>query len=262
MPIHPLLPATLKDDADRRLFCFPHAGGGSAMFYRWARYLPKDVALAPLRLPGREDRLSETPYASLSRLADDAAEALQQLPPKPSLFVGHSLGGYLALEVARRLLSTDANAPTKLIVAATGAPKQGRAKSPIGQLSDEQFLAEVDTRYDGIPEAVRESPELLAMVLPALRADIRMIEGYDYEPTAPLPIDILALGGTDDVGVPPHRLNEWRAITSAKFGMRLFPGGHFFLHPPSRRDVAANASTPPALQLIINSLPTPSGEAT
>lgn len=231
------------------------------MFYRWSRYLPEGVALVPLRLPGREDRLSDTPYDNLSQLADDAAEAIEQLAPRPSLFVGHSLGGYVALEVAHRLVEAGDCIPQKLIVAATGAPRQGTAKQPIGHLPDQQFVAEVAKRYDGIPQAVRENSELLAMVLPPLRADIQMIEKYDYQPGELLPVDILALGGTDDVGVPPHRLNEWRAITSGRFAMRLFPGGHFFLHPPARREVTPiGMQAPAALKLILDSLP-PNDEA-
>lgn len=254
MTPHPLLPTTIRPDARRRVYCFPHAGGGAAMFYRWGRYMPDDVALVPLRLPGREDRWSDHPHTDLAMLADEAAAAISSLPARPSLFVGHSLGGYVALEVTRRLVNSPL-VPSKLIVAACGAPREGESKSPIGHLPDSEFINEVARRYDGIPAAVRENAELLKMVLPPLRADIQMIESYDYRPAAPLPVDILALGGTDDVGVPAHRLNEWRSLTSGKFQMRLLPGGHFFLHPPARRDQAGQEQIPAALALVIESLP-------
>lgn len=199
--------------------------------------------------------MADPPYTDLAKLADDVAEAITSLAPLPSLLVGHSLGGYLGLEVTRRLLGTPQHTPSKLVVAACGAPRGGPAKSPIGHLEDEQFIDAVAHRYDGIPDAVRQHPELLAMVLPALRADIQMIESYDYQPSEPLPIDILAIGGTDDVGVGPHRLNEWRGLTSANFQMRLFPGGHFFLHPAPRREAGADASPPAPLSLICSLLP-------
>jgi hypothetical protein len=41
-----------------RLFCLPHAGSGSAAFYRWKRLLP-GIDVCPVLLPGREMRLSE-----------------------------------------------------------------------------------------------------------------------------------------------------------------------------------------------------------
>lgn len=226
------------------------------MFYRWSRFLPDDVLLAPLRLPGREDRLNETPYTELTRLADDAAAAIVALQPQPYVLVGHSLGGYVALEVARRLMEKGYPPPARLVVAACGAPRPGKATNPISHLPDEQFVDEVSRRYDGIPDAVRSHPELLAMVLPALRADLQMIESYDNPSNQPLPIDILALGGTDDVGVAASRLNDWRELTTGRFAMRLFPGGHFFLHPPPRRELPDTGDTIPSpLSLILSALP-------
>lgn len=255
----PLLPESFDQQQPRRVFCFPHAGGGAAMFYRWQRFLPDDVALVPLRLPGREDRLKESPYVELNALADDIAQAVSLLPAAEAVFVGHSLGGYVAYEVARRLQAWWSKLPAKLIVAACGAPRVGKSQNPIGQLPDQEFLEQVAQRYDGLPAAVRESPELMAMVLPALRADIRMIESYEYQPADPLPIDLLALGAPDDPGVPVNRLNDWRKFTTRAFAMRLFPGGHFFLHPPARRD-ACSIAVPPAIQLVIDALP-PGGVA-
>jgi len=250
-----LLPETVDHELPCRLFCFPHAGGGTAMFYRWRRFLPAGVALAPMRLPGREDRLAEPPYTSLTHLAGDAATAIQNTPPSKYVLLGHSLGGYVAFEVARRLIDAGYPSPSVLIVAACGGPKLGQAKNPIGQLVDEQFIEEVSRRYDGIPTAVRDNPELLAVVLPALRADIQMIESYEYTNTKPLAANILALGGTDDPGVPVHRLNDWRLQTSAEFTMRLFRGDHFFLHPPARRDASTGRDTPPAaLQCVMSHL--------
>ncbi|QDU57772.1 Linear gramicidin dehydrogenase LgrE [Aeoliella mucimassa] len=207
-----------------------------------------------MRMPGREDRLAAPVYDELSHLADEITEAISALPPAPHLFVGHSLGGYVAFEVTRRLVDRQLPLPHKLIVAACGAPRGTKPKSPIGQLPDQDFIDEVSNRYDGIPAAVRESPELMAMVLPPLRADIQMIETYEYIAGEPLPVDILALGGTNDPGVAVHRLNAWRELTSRHFAMRLMPGGHFFLHPAPRREATSKA-VPPAIAMVLAALP-------
>lgn len=226
------------------------------MFHRWTRHLPDDVAMVPIRLPGREDRLNEQPYTDLSQLADDAAAAIADVQYQPYLLVGHSFGGYVALETLRRLLRIGYPPPAKLVVAACGAPRTGKARQPIADLPDDEFVAAVSERYDGIPAAVRERADLLAMVLPALRADMRMIEGYDNATIEPVDTDILALGGADDVGVAPSRLNEWRQLTTGRFAMRLFPGGHFFLHPQARRaDAGTEVPATAPLSLIVSMLP-------
>jgi len=251
-----LLPQTLRADANRRLFCFPHAGGGAALFYRWQRYLPNDLGLVPMRLPGREDRLTDPLYSDIATLASDAALAIQSAGDRPFVLVGHSLGAYVAMEVARQLVATGGPLPSRLIVAACGAPRTPKRVDPIGQLPDDDFLDQVAKRFDGIPDAVRENAELLAMVLPALRADIQMMEAYTYQPGEPLPIDILALGGADDRGVAVDRLAQWREQTTSQFTMRLFPGGHFFLHPSAKRNLTAREESLPApLAAIIDSLP-------
>ena len=46
-----------NQNARIRLFCFPHAGGGSAGFYQWKRILGHETEVFPVHLPGRENRL-------------------------------------------------------------------------------------------------------------------------------------------------------------------------------------------------------------
>ena len=55
-----------------RLICFPYAGGGASTFSLWPRALPSHVELCAVQLPGREERLSETPLTDCL----DAAEQL------------------------------------------------------------------------------------------------------------------------------------------------------------------------------------------
>ena len=67
-------------------------------------------------------------------------------------------------------------------------------------LDDAEFVDEMSRRFDGIPPAVRANGELLKLLLPAMRADMELLETYEYEEQPPLDVDILALGGTEDRG--------------------------------------------------------------
>ena len=126
--------------------------------------------------------------------------------------------------------------PKLLIVAASPAPHRRREASLIHTLPDDQFVAEMGRRFDGIPPAVLGNDELLKLVLPAMRADMRLLETYEYSEEPPLGIDVIALGGSDDRAVSATALADWRRHTSQRFSSRLVPGGHFFLFPPTDSD--------------------------
>ena len=64
LPIIPDMGASL------RLFCIPFAGGGVSMFRGWQEYLPHNVQLCPVALPGREKRMAEKSITDIARLTD------------------------------------------------------------------------------------------------------------------------------------------------------------------------------------------------
>src|ERR1700722_18978846 len=51
----------------RRLFCCPYAGGGASVYATWVDRAPREWAIVPVQLPGREHRLREAAIPSLDR---------------------------------------------------------------------------------------------------------------------------------------------------------------------------------------------------
>jgi surfactin synthase thioesterase subunit len=84
-----------------RLFCFPYAGGGAAVFRGWVDRMPGIVEVCPVQLPGRETRMKEAPFNRLSTLVPAAAQALLPYLDKPFAFFGHSMGALVSFEIAR-----------------------------------------------------------------------------------------------------------------------------------------------------------------
>jgi medium-chain acyl-[acyl-carrier-protein] hydrolase len=96
--------STPKPNAPLRLFCFPYAGGGSVLFHHWGAKLPADIEICAIKLPGRENRLSEPPFVRVAPLVQALVEGLMPYLDRPFAFFGHSLGGLVSFELAHELL--------------------------------------------------------------------------------------------------------------------------------------------------------------
>jgi surfactin synthase thioesterase subunit len=216
-----------------RLLCFPCAGAGTAGFYRWDRARLDNVELVAVRLPGREVRFREAPHRSIPAAVEEVATPLVDglFGDAPISLFGHSLGAFIAFELAR-VLRRSAIPVRQLIVAASPAPHQPRRTPLLHRLDDEQLVRQLQERYDGIPAALAET-DLLKSLLPVTRADIQMVETYEFHEEPPLECPIRALGGIDDRQVGLADLSRWRMHTSNSFTQRTFPGGHFFVQPPA-----------------------------
>lgn len=217
-----------------RMFCLPYAGSGTAQYRPWARLLPADIELYAVCLPGREERINEPPGERMEPLVASMAQALQPLLDRPFVLYGHSLGGLLGFELAHTLRRTVGVEPARLIVSGRGAPGSQPAPA-IGHLPDEQFVATLTQRYGGIPQAVLNEPELMALFLPVLRADFRVLEGYQQKERDLLSCPITAVGGTQDAMVPPEAIHGWRAHTTGAMSAHFLDGGHFFIQSHQAR---------------------------
>jgi surfactin synthase thioesterase subunit len=156
--------------------------------------------------------------------------ALQPLMGVPFGFFGHSVGACMAFEAARQLRSVDGRIAVHLFVSSRGSPKFASADaSQARPLSDRDLLA-ILGRFGGTPAAVMQRPELMAALLPALRADLALVAGYAVDPGDRIVCPITAFAGADDV-THHGSLQSWRDFTRGKFRTCSFPGGHFYFSP-------------------------------
>lgn len=214
--------------ADIRLFCLPYAGGGASAYRSWLAGLPSFVELCPIQMPGRENRIRDTMFTRLPPLVRALAQALYPHLDKPFVFFGHSLGAKLAFELTRLLRREHGPEPLHLFVSGHGAPHKPSTESPIHALPDAEFILEVQ-RYEGMPQEVLESEDLMRYLIPILRADFSVNESFVYTEEPPLRSSITAYGGLRDEKVSRDDIEAWREQTTANFEFLMFPGGHFFL---------------------------------
>ncbi|WNG18181.1 thioesterase II family protein [Cystobacter fuscus] len=225
-----LVGKTLPGDPPVRLYCFPHSGGLPGEYVRWGRELP-GVQLYGVCLPGRGERVAETPPASMQELVDRFLAETDLTPP--FVLFGHSLGALVAFEVARELAVQDRPLPERLIVSAYAAPHLPRTASNLHALPDASLARAIGERYGAIPPHVMADPELLALLLPAFRADFTILETYRYKPGTPLTVPLEVFGAEQDA-VSLEQLELWRDHTTSDFRLHRFAGGHFYFRENPR----------------------------
>ncbi|MHA5051001.1 thioesterase II family protein [Streptomyces sp. SD15] len=214
-----------------RLVCFPHAGGSATAYTHLARTLPADFDVVSVQYPGRQDRYREAPFTALAPLVEAVAEELaHELAAdsgRPYALFGHSMGALVAFETARLLARGKLPGPQRLFLSGRGAPGP-RTGIRYDLYDDADVLAEV-RRLGGTDQAMLDNPEVLEMVLPALRADYRALGTYRWRGGEPLAAPITALVGDRDPMVTVQEAQTWREHTSGDFAFKVFPGGHFYL---------------------------------
>jgi medium-chain acyl-[acyl-carrier-protein] hydrolase len=219
--------------AELRLFCFPYAGGDALVYRDWAASLPDSVEAVPVQLPGRGRLRKELPATRLEALVPALIAALTPHFDKPFAFFGHSMGAMIAFELARRLRRERGPRPVHLFVSGSPAPQLPDRHPRTFDLPEPEFIEEL-RRLNGTPREVLEHPELMALLLPVLRADFELVQTYVYTDGPPLECPITALGGAQDSLVPREDLEVWGALTCAPFELRMLSGDHFFLHASQR----------------------------
>jgi len=183
-----------------------------------------------VELPGRAARLDEPPFTCMSALLEPLYYALQPLMSVPFSFFGHSVGACVAYEAARQLRSADGRTAVHLFVSGRGSPRYASADQSSARLrSDHELLATL-SGFGGTPTAIMQRPELIAALLPALRADLALVDGYAVDLGDRITCPITAFGGADDVS-HSNSLQSWRDFTRGRFRTCMFPGGHFYFSP-------------------------------
>lgn len=222
-----------------RLFGFPYAGGGLAVFRQWAEALPAEMEFCPVQLPGRENRWREPAFDRLPPLVAAVADNLQPYLDRPFAFFGHSLGALIAFEVTRQLRRSGRPAPRQLFISARRAPHWPDPDPPLHALPEAAFVEGLQQRYNNLPPAILQDAELLALFLPTLRADFAVLETYVHAVEPPLACPITCYGGRQDPRVSAEALAAWGQVTTGAFATEFFPGGHFFLQTERAAVLAA-----------------------
>jgi surfactin synthase thioesterase subunit len=209
-----------------KLYIFPHAGGSAEFYVPFAKAFASDIKRVAVRYPGRGGNHDLGSFTTIGDLADKVCQMIK--PPEDAdekiAFFGHSMGGLLAFEVARRF--EQAGSPiAALFVSAVAAPGHvGYEHIP----ESDRGLLDAVSEMTGVNPEFLENEEFAASILPTLRG-LKAISKYDCPPGEKLSCPISAFLGDDDEVATPEKVQPWVERTTSEFTMRVFPGHHFYL---------------------------------
>jgi medium-chain acyl-[acyl-carrier-protein] hydrolase len=227
-----------RPQAALRLVCIPYAGAGPALFRSWSVRLPEQIEVVGIELPGRESSWRAEPLTRVADIVQRLSDHLEATLDRPSAVFGHSLGGLIGFELARELTRRGLP-PAHTFVSACRPPGTRSPWPDLHRLPDATFVAEVQQRYQGIPDAFSKDAEVMAMLLPRLRADFEALETHRHLAGEPLSCPLTVFGGTTDRTVPVSDLSHWRPQTTAEFDLRMVVGDHLYLQDAQATLLAA-----------------------
>lgn len=207
----------LREGAGISVLCFPHAGGQSLAFRELAAQLTGDISVYAVDPPGH----GWAPGPPLESIAALVAAYREHLPPAllGGALLGHSMGGYVALELA-----ATGPAPRAVIVGATRPPHRRGEYAALSRLDDaalQQTLDEGNGGASGTPAALFDHFRAV------IRADLRAFDDYSA-PDRPIDTPLLAVGGLDDALCRAEHVFDWH-IYADRCLVDFVGGGHLFM---------------------------------
>jgi surfactin synthase thioesterase subunit len=254
-----------------RLFCFPFAGGGSAVYRTWVQFIDPTIEVIAIEPPGRLGRITETPIADIKEFVEQLVPEMEELLDRPFAFFGHCLGALTMYETARRLIHTTMVRPDHLFASGARPPDritdQGqfeervmhdllrlaefRISLPAYAQPDDVFAELIRHFNIQATEQLLSDPELRRLMLPVVRAEFQMATNYEFVREPPWDIPITCFAAKGDPYVSRHHALGWGRFTNSRLQVHIREGAHFavvddvaFIHDIINRELQTGLDEP------------------
>ncbi|MFI7011302.1 thioesterase II family protein [Streptomyces sp. NPDC050145] len=176
---------------------------------------------------GLQHRADLRPCGSVAEATEAIVTELRALPPVPTVFYGHSMGGLLAVAVADH---GAARCDGLVVSCSVPGADALRVFGPPGS-EEEEGLTQILSRHGLAPDALGNTD--LAPPRRTLAHDLAFTSRLLAAVSGTrLTVPLTALAGRDDPLVPAEVLPWWNRFTTARCTAKLADGGHFFPFTP------------------------------
>src|SRR5690606_31124383 len=130
-------------------------------------------------------------------------------------------------ELIRCIQKSGQQRPLCFFASGRQAPPFPEEGTPIGELPDSTFCQEFIKRHatDNLANILK-NPDYRDVFLPQIRADMRLIENYQFQASdSKIHTDIIALDGNfEGEMIPKEQFDAWSEFTSQDFKQSIFEG--------------------------------------
>jgi surfactin synthase thioesterase subunit len=210
------------------ILAIPYAGGNKYAFKGFEASLSSAYKLVTFEFPGRGARIAEPLLNDFEAIVRDLHRQIKPYLHAPFVLYGHSMGGRLGHRLIQHLQQQQERLPQLFLVTGCAAPESMDYQQQRYLLDDTRFKAMLK-KLGGFPKEVLASNELMAFLLPIIRADFQALETSTCKPGPPYPVPVVAVAG-DQENITDAQLQLWEKETSASFKQYRLPGNHFFIH--------------------------------
>ncbi len=225
-----------KNQSKIRLYCFHHAGGSARSFYDWKPYLPDNIDLCAIELPGRGNRAEELLPTSVEEIVESLAEEITKDTKGIQFgFFGHSMGGLLAVAMTEFMERNTNRVPMWLGISSFCFTQlhNSKKRNKKHQLNNEQFTNYIESLDTDI-SFVDGNEDLQRKILPIIREDIKITENCALNKNLKVSCPISVFIGLEDPTINRNTVEMWAFKTLATLKRRQYQGGHHFLFDKSQ----------------------------
>ncbi len=209
-----------------QLICFHDAGGSASLYEDWAELLGDGIGIIRVELPGRGGEAispDQTPHiATIIQLISDK---LEEKITRPTLFIGHSMGGLFAFEVIHELNNRGFDIPKKLFISSTPQLNSYDRSAFDSSMSEEQLIE----RFPYLSHVYTPDPELRTFLRSILRMDLRLLDTFEYAKKPGLNLDITCVRGLQDHTVSKKQMMGWESEILGTLELIEREGDHHYI---------------------------------
>ncbi|MFR3729694.1 thioesterase II family protein [Lacrimispora sp.] len=213
----------------KKIIFFPHAGGLAYSYFKLARKVEENTGISTsvYEYAGRGERQKEAAFIDFKAAIESIHQDIyKNFPADNYIFFGHSMGSYIALEVAKYMMNEGKNVNALFV---SGLTSPNFKKIDVNKMNDENIMRYLKVLNKNRGEIV-EKESLKKMYMNIIKNDFLLINSYIecHKQTKPFK-KLIVLYGLEDPLIKEEKLEEWTKLENEHFDIATYAGNHFYI---------------------------------